>query len=187
MRSSSYVCPAVGSTGPHPHPSNGFCSTANDFSKFTQLMFRGGRKCSGGFALKSTSVKSILSPETRNANLIVGQMFTSSFARTRCVTNTVPGNASMIGYGFGAFHSWGFRRKVWFHPGAMGSMNWLDGGNYAALVSTSFYLTPSTDMEMRMFDAFEAENYPDEKLCPYPTIMLPMMVPAPPSDPVPWM
>eukprot|EP00415_Alexandrium_ostenfeldii_P001989 UN1989 len=162
MRRSSYVCPIVGSTRSHPHPSNGFCTTANDFSKFTQLMIRGGRKCSGGFALAPSSVESILSDQTRNANLYVSQFinfFTSSSARTRCVTNTQPGNVSTFGYGLGAAHSWGFRSKVWYHAGANGCTHWLDPGRYAALISTSFYFQSSVNMGVQLFDAFEAENY----------------------------
>merc|ERR1712232_892825 len=43
MSKSSYKCPIAGSTAAHAHPAIGFCTTANDFSKFTQLMFRGGQ------------------------------------------------------------------------------------------------------------------------------------------------
>eukprot|EP00931_Biecheleriopsis_adriatica_P104956 TRINITY_DN79561_c0_g1_i1.p1 TRINITY_DN79561_c0_g1~~TRINITY_DN79561_c0_g1_i1.p1 ORF type:complete len:473 (-),score=48.58 TRINITY_DN79561_c0_g1_i1:126-1544(-) len=189
MKSSSYVCPIAGSTAAHPHPAMGFCTTANDFSKFTQLMFRGGRTCDGDRLLAPGSITSILSEETRNSVMYGDSynLFTKAFARTRCVTNTLPGNASITGYGLGAMRSWGFRSKVWFHPGAMGGMNWLALGKYAVLFSTSFTEIPMQDREVRILDVFESQNYPDEILCPYPSVKVPGDLPAAAvPQPLPW-
>merc|ERR1712107_355561 len=103
MNSSSYECSVAGSTAAHSHPGVGLCTTANDLSKFTQVMFRRGRAYDGGSVLAAGSVDEMLSEQTRNAILYNDSfnIFTEAWARTRCVANTLPGNASLVGYGFG--------------------------------------------------------------------------------------
>merc|ERR1719210_1154439 len=91
-----------------------------------------------------------------------------------------------MGYGLVMMHSWGFRSKAWLHPGAMGEMMWLARGRDAALFSTSFPRRPIPDREVRILEAFESQNYPEETLCPYPSIKLPGELPLRPLPNVPW-
>lgn len=186
MNSTSYNCPMAGSTVVHAHAAMGICTTANDLSKFTQLMFRGGEACGGDSLLARSSAASILSEQTRNAILYGDIFFTSDWARSRCVTNTLEGNVSNTGYGFGAIHSRGFRSMAWYHPGAMGSFIWLNLGKYAALFSTSYTVVPMQQREMRILDAFESQNFPGAALCPSPEIKLDGEMPTQPLVSSPW-
>lgn len=198
MTSSTFVCKIAGSTFEHSHPAMGLCTTTNDFSKFNQLMNRKGVLPCGRRLLLESSVDTILTKQTRHASLSGGffEIFTTKFFASPCVINTIPAGASNYGYGLGALRNLGFRFPAWYHGGALCAENWIipstnwfsevrgrGYAKYSAFFDTAAPLDPHGGfghVPVAITNAFEAENFPDDELCPNPAKKL---SPAP-YDPI---
>ena len=121
MSSTSLDCPSVRSTSEKPHPSWGFCSTANDMAKLVQVLANKGSMKDGTQVMSERNAQQIF---TNGAGSAVNYGKTSPLgipqALTRCYGDfdiEDPVLDSIVGYGLGTFFMLGPKGDWFVHLG----------------------------------------------------------------------